>query len=642
MSSTKTKHTTSEENEDEEVVEKIVNHVYHKEARVFEYCVKWKGFDSKYNTWHLQKDLSQCKDLISAYWETKKKGKPKKTPQNHPPKRKIVPANEEESENEEEENTKESKKEGKKVRELQHMIDMLQKEKLTQAQPSPPKPKSKKRRKPTDDSSFWEDTHDTVHAPSKKKLYESENESSDDPSLHMAKAARSSPPAAEQEKSALANRVCGYRSSEEIEQDRMLLNALTPQEYAKFANAKMHGKQVHSKCIYSTSILHPCHGRKLVHDDDEDDQKSSYFTYANATWVHMSHMGNPFIREKPGKEAVRILKKNYGMCGHCISGTDRDHYINVMKPCQSCCLCKKNSSGLKKDSITHVAICSDCMKVRNQDGGKYFILPCLKPLLTVFKGIHFRIIKERFVRDQSSLPGEDTNSRRYADQVLQFEKDGYIGIIIIERDENQHMERDKKDEKKKMIDQLSGIVLSALQLQKNKSMHKIKCWFIRYNPYGKYRVNSDREEQSDLRDYSEQMRLMMLREWIVWYIHNISQVRHCMCSYMWYNYSHARRLYPYKMVQENEKFPGKNIIYEAPRDSRSSDWAFSIDPHDVIESNMQRGRAAADEFIHMNRHKVDVDSIKPSWNKENEKQHAMFPSEIDVRIRKGLTKTKNA
>ena len=68
----------AEEEEGEEfVVEKIINHRYTKKGKL-EYYLKWKGFTDLDNTWEPAENLN-CPDLVEIYEAEKEAKKTKKT-----------------------------------------------------------------------------------------------------------------------------------------------------------------------------------------------------------------------------------------------------------------------------------------------------------------------------------------------------------------------------------------------------------------------------------------------------------------------------------------------------------------------------------------------------------------------------------
>ena len=52
---------------DDHEIEKIMEHVKVDEDD-YDYCVRWKGWGPKWDTWHSQEDLMGCQQLIEDYW----------------------------------------------------------------------------------------------------------------------------------------------------------------------------------------------------------------------------------------------------------------------------------------------------------------------------------------------------------------------------------------------------------------------------------------------------------------------------------------------------------------------------------------------------------------------------------------------
>ena len=52
---------------DDHEIEKIMEHVKVDEDD-YDYCVRWKGWGPKWDTWHSQEDLMGCQQLAQARW----------------------------------------------------------------------------------------------------------------------------------------------------------------------------------------------------------------------------------------------------------------------------------------------------------------------------------------------------------------------------------------------------------------------------------------------------------------------------------------------------------------------------------------------------------------------------------------------
>ncbi|KAH6608984.1 chromo domain [Trichoderma cornu-damae] len=63
------KDVSSEPEEQEWEVERIVGSKLDKTTLEHWYKVKWKGYTNKFNTWELKRNLANCKDLVDEYEE---------------------------------------------------------------------------------------------------------------------------------------------------------------------------------------------------------------------------------------------------------------------------------------------------------------------------------------------------------------------------------------------------------------------------------------------------------------------------------------------------------------------------------------------------------------------------------------------
>lgn len=63
------------ETSEDYVVEKIVERREYAISGVVEYCLKWKGYDSKENTWEPETNLVDCPDLLEEFNEKARQAK---------------------------------------------------------------------------------------------------------------------------------------------------------------------------------------------------------------------------------------------------------------------------------------------------------------------------------------------------------------------------------------------------------------------------------------------------------------------------------------------------------------------------------------------------------------------------------------
>lgn len=336
-------------------------------------------------------------------------------------------------------------------------------------------------------------------------------------------------------------------------------------------------------CSYYKNLLNECKS-KSKHTTDN---KGIFFVSHNGDNVSLALCERPSIRNKTLKDVFQELR-NYALCGKCVDfyGTNLHKFVDIVRKTEVCCICKKRYTAKSSNTADNGGwyLCSGCSKDAGESGAQAekFLFSCVEILGYVFHA-HKLVFKKNH-----SINTECQSGKRYIDCCIfgRFDKTKEY-IIVIEKDENQHEKYNKEDDKKKMIDQVNGLLMGRKEAN-------TKLLIIRYNPNGDF-------DDQNISNYPSVSRLMKLRRWLCWYILNIQKVRKCLVLYMWYNDKSRRSL----MASE---FNGFAMVNKFPEPVNTG-WDWSPEP---IESS--------DRF-EGNKNTINVGDAIPHWRfKEDEEQ----------------------
>ena len=168
-------------------------------------------------------------------------------------------------------------------------------------------------------------------------------------------------------------------------------------------------------------------------------------------------------------------------------------------------------------------------------------------------------------------------THRHIDYFIRGEFKGHYFIILIEKDENQHESYVVNDEKAKTIGQTNAM-MQGMPFGR----HPCHVLVIRYNPNGDW-IDYDNGPTTGptaipvrKSHFNTIHRLIILRQWIIWYLMNVTNVRELCLWYMWYNAPRKSKLY-------GSNFDGFAMLYSPPAPPSNVDWAWCADPNEALK-----------------------------------------------------------
>ena len=353
-------------------------------------------------------------------------------------------------------------------------------------------------------------------------------------------------------------------------------------------------------CVLSLCISTPCIG--IIKD-------SYKYVLKRAEWIHLSHIKKPWYRALSLTRVYGRFREEHGLCNGCYHAFDTHKegvtdYLNILQHCNTCFICKGSHGYIKNNTSQVLGICHACKALKND--GRW--QKCMAILTKIYP-------QENIVfKSEVKLVPEKT-----LDYLVTFKKDDVYGCILIEKDDGQHANRDAAQEKAKVIDQTIGAIIQKATQLKIPSK-QIKCWFIRFGDHGMYN-RSHEQNQNMMENISFDMRIVILRQWIIWYIEHFEEMRQTFFTYMWYNHALAKRRYPL-----STKYEGALVLYDAPRNTSICPWRYAASPDEVREDKELKNEEKK-KLIH---NSVDMSAHEYSWHKKHESM--AYPPEIKTRL----------
>lgn len=387
-------------------------------------------------------------------------------------------------------------------------------------------------------------------------------------------------------------------------------------------------------CLYK-SQMPKCLSRVM------DDETRMYVS-GEAKYLHASNFGDMELRKQSLDEAYRKLRVR-SLCHACRHHFEngRNKYISIVSRTQTCYICKKNASSTFKNHTTNeVGVCTHCMKKHHKDQ----IYEGLSILSSIFPDFNITLQREEIVLSEDSCVRND--------YTLRYTIGNMTGIVIVECDEEQHQNNarssDKppsaksQSEKAKTIDEIAGTFIKAFTrhnlvvFDKNKNKDKdadnIKCLFIRINPYGKYVMVPGKTAGEKVTEcYGTAARVVIMRQWIIWHMTHIQEVRSFLSFFMFYDVTSAN-IYPHP-----SKYAGSAFVFRAPKPKTGLNWCYSLDFSESITESQEKQAIERKKmdllgYVIM-KNQVAVERVfkNNTWHIDSQNDN-IFPREIENRI----------
>lgn len=353
-----------------------------------------------------------------------------------------------------------------------------------------------------------------------------------------------------------------------------------------------------------------------------------------ASFVHASYFGSMKLRMTNASSTCSKLKHN-ALCPRCKIFYDHgdDKYLRIVGRTQTCVICKNNcSSSAKNDSINEVRVCNKCYTKDH----KYKLFESLNILKYIFPEFKVTVNKEE--------SGHDGTKSVRADVIIRYKVKEKVGIIIIECDENQHQnsaasgstrplpKKAIKETDKTILEVASTFVKAFGQIDpsnmSSKQCEKVKCLFIRINPYARYIVShiSDKSSGKIYENYGTASRMMILRQWIIWHMTHIDEVRTLLCFFMFYD-NNATDIYPHP-----KKYRGASFINRAPKPLDGMNWRYCADLSETFTEGQYRDNEKL--FTQIIETRIDVNDMfnQRGWHIDSQDDKSVFPYEIAEKL----------
>lgn len=301
----------------------------------------------------------------------------------------------------------------------------------------------------------------------------------------------------------------------------------------------------------STSRMMCNNYKNLIQKCTSKELRDNIFISADAKYAHLTQLAKHELRQNSVKNAISFLKMK-SICTQCAKSLGSiDSFTNTKDKVNTCCICiSKLKSKSGSTSAQGVFLCNDCHKssTQTQEKVEQFLECAIKPFAIMFQA--------------SYVVNETTpNSNLAPDLVITLKIKGITYKIILEMDQNQHKggSYTPAKENDKMMKQIINMIKSV-------EPQRVKVFAIRFNPNSEW-IGLD-NIKSTLYCFAE--RIIILRQWLIWYVLNADYVRDLIIMYLWYDAPNKNKfLFP--------KFDGFTMQYHAPKPNLI-DWQYNITP----------------------------------------------------------------
>ena len=339
------------------------------------------------------------------------------------------------------------------------------------------------------------------------------------------------------------------------------------------SNGVKHPEKKHNMCSYYKNMNKPCQSKTSVNNKYES---------AQGVYVSLALFGRKSVRNMPSKEAYGYLKQ-CALCGPCVTAYAKStDMVDIIRRQDMCLLCKvkrKSTTSNSKDN-NGIQTCLDCAKLYQNDDDCHILNKTFGLLRNMYPKLNIQMENQKHVTYQTKSMSIDFIIRGTTSSNMNF-------LFVIEKDEDKHKDYKKEEEIRKMRDQTIGLM---------KSMYKnIKVVMIRYNPNASY-VEGEKSHNM----YTSIERHIILRQWIIWYIMNIKEVRKTCVWYFWYDETSRKMLM-------DPQFDGFAMIYHAPKCPSNNDWKWSPEPSE----------GSSEKYEKIQDNVVEIDETLGKWREED-------------------------
>lgn len=366
-----------------------------------------------------------------------------------------------------------------------------------------------------------------------------------------------------------------------------LYNSLPKHEIAMYqGNSMMSGvvdkiKKAKGKvmCAYYKNLQNVCASKEQIAQGDK-----MYYVSKEAVSVHLARFSDDKIRTTHSDRVYDTIK-HLSLCAKCVSRHCTSNlFMDFGKRKEVCCICKiKRLSKQQNSADNQIPVCTECTGANNpvQDKECYF-KNCLQLLPKIFHDHNMT------VENTKTVTIDKSGRSRFIDFVIQGKFKNNRFLIILEMDQNEHLDYNQSDERKKMAEQVAFMM-------KDNSYDKL--FIVRFNNNAAWSEN-----KQPMNYYNTTERALILRSWVIWFLLNLDVVRTTTILYLWYSDHRKRDLF-------EPSFEGFGMTNHAPKNPLHADWYYCAEPSEVMY----------EWYDNINNRRVDFIDVFRFWKKEHEK-----------------------
>lgn len=318
-----------------------------------------------------------------------------------------------------------------------------------------------------------------------------------------------------------------------------------------------------------------------------------------AEWVHVELIkkADRLIRA----DKIRTDLYNHALCTACKNQVG-GQMLNITNLHFHCSICKQYYTKTNSTQIT-LPVCKKCYNALSlNEDLVYKSIESIKNILP-HKIKNFQIIRSK-----------RTNKKTYiVDFKITFEVNGKKGIILLEVDESQHSSYDKKkeiDRNEHLINEQMADLFNIKIADYEKKPFKLML--IRFSPDDSYKYPSFESimQKNDTKD----CRIVILRQWIFWFMFELEKVREFSIIYLFYNMDKDSKKKKY-----GHNYRGTLFANFPPKADYGDEknWLYCYDPGEIACK-------AFEENVYKNANVVN--NVFPCWKMKRDGER--FPNHL--------------
>lgn len=316
-----------------------------------------------------------------------------------------------------------------------------------------------------------------------------------------------------------------------------------------------------------------------LHCDSRSINNDGKFASHAASFVHIHKLSDPDLREKDVEKALAWLR-DHAVCVGCFDRTmlPRSCAFNINRINSLCAICKKYCTTV----LQGTPCCPECDALVVAKNSEDAVIKALKQLAKIFPNKNFAFKHKEYIK----VLIDDIVKRLQPDLVITIRDGMQFLIIPFEQDEDQHEKLSYEAEKVRMLAIATSCIAEIFKSYRGVSMENIRVVMIRFSPYQDKTPNANRS--TELHNmYNELNRIVILRQWIIFAITHMDELRHVSMWYLWYNDNKRPNLL---FAETRDADDALCMIYHAPKPIHAfCDWQYCFDPYEGDNRAIKKG-----------------------------------------------------